>query len=255
MRNTLLLGALFSAALNTNASIVYTDIPDATLASQGSLDIDFNGDNTPEFTFEDGSFGGPVEPSVFFNPDCGFVMAGTFQGGSGWDVITGVTANTTIDANSNFANNGVDGYIDPFWDPGTFPTGADAYIGATFQLGGNTHYGWIRVNWDGNGTFTVLDFAYEDTADASIDAGDEGGTSTASLASQDIQTELLISGNMISVKTKAEIESIKVLDANGKHIDVKAGESTIDMTGAVRGMYVLFVQYTDQSASTHKFVY
>jgi uncharacterized protein YjdB len=54
-----------------------------------------------------------------------------------------------------------------------FATG-DSYIGATFKIGANVHYGWILVNWDGNGTFTVKSYAYEDTADAEILAGDEG---------------------------------------------------------------------------------
>jgi hypothetical protein len=56
---------------------------------------------------------------------------------------------------------------------------ADAYIGLSFPIGGDTdefiHYGWVRVSIDNEaGTFIVHDWAYEDVVGAAILAGDNG---------------------------------------------------------------------------------
>ena len=148
-------------AHNSNATIIYTDIADQTLQSGGSIDINFDGAEAADFNIEDVSFNGAtVEPGCYFqSADHGFVMIGDFTSG-GWDEIQGLAMGTTIDGTSNFANNGADGYIDPFWATNTFPTNGDQYIGTTFKIGANVHFGWIRITWDGAGTLIVKDFAF-----------------------------------------------------------------------------------------------
>lgn len=95
-------------------------------------------------------------------------------------MIAGIASSTPISVNSNFQNIGGDGYINPFWCTTLFPAEADTYIGATFKLGTNFHYGWIRVNWNGSGTLVVKDFASENTPNAPIKAGDMGTTTGTS---------------------------------------------------------------------------
>ena len=176
----ILLFSLLLCFSRTNAAIIYTDIADLTMASDGTIDIDFNNDGTLEFQFTDHANNeDPIEVYIMFNdaptmyntPDHGFIMIGDFNNGGG-DEIAGLAINTSINSTSNFFNNGVDGFLDPSWaflDP--FPTNVDTYIGATFKLDANTHYGWIRIHWDGAGTFIIKDYAYEDTPDATILAG------------------------------------------------------------------------------------
>ena len=111
-----------------------------------------------EFTITDNSFGGNPEPGIFFNPDANFITVSAAE----WDVIKGITINDVVDNNSSWESFG-DAYIDPFWATTLFPTGTDTYIGATFKLGANVHYGWIRVNWTNtSGTLIIKDYAYEE---------------------------------------------------------------------------------------------
>jgi len=158
---------------SANAAIVYNDIADVTLTSDGEINIDFNGGGT-DFMFENNSFGGTIEPALEFNPDAGFVMLGNVVG-QGHDEIIGLAINTPINSTSYFANNGGDGFVDPGFATTPFTVG-DSYIGATFKIGTNVHYGWILVNWDANGTFIVKSYAYENTVATSILAGDTGVT-------------------------------------------------------------------------------
>lgn len=48
----------------------------------------------------------------------------------------------------------------------------DRYLGLRFDISGSTHYGWARLDVNGDGTsWTVKDFAFNETPDAPIIAG------------------------------------------------------------------------------------
>lgn len=53
--------------------------------------------------------------------------------------------------------------------------GGPYFAGFHFDIGGNTHYGWMRIDTNatggGTGYLTLVDWAYNDVADAPIDAG------------------------------------------------------------------------------------
>lgn len=57
---------------------------------------------------------------------------------------------------------------------GPFLNNGPGYLGLTFQDGGNTYYGWARVEVDysnPDGPITLFEYAYENTPSGSIDAG------------------------------------------------------------------------------------
>ena len=48
----------------------------------------------------------------------------------------------------------------------------DAFVGLSFPAGGNTYYGWVRVDVDNAaGSFVVKDWAYESNAGQGIVTG------------------------------------------------------------------------------------
>ncbi|MCP5061186.1 MAG: hypothetical protein GY936_01820, partial [Ignavibacteriae bacterium] len=56
---------------------------------------------------------------------------------------------------------------------GGFPDAKDKCVAVSFQLSGNTHYGWIRVNVNSDVTeSTIIGYAYETVADTPIHADD-----------------------------------------------------------------------------------
>ena len=241
----------------SNAEVQYTDITDQTLTSGGTIGINMDGTGADEFEMIDQGFGGTVEPGIAFNTDAGFVMVGGPAPLVEWDVIKGLTLNTTIDGSSNFHNNGVDGYIDPFWGDTKFPSDVDSYIGVTFKLGSNTHYGWIRVNWSSaSTTFIIKDFAYESTANTAIKAGDkvvnvlvssitvqgQGGVSTITMKGAPLQMEAGV------LPTNASDQTVTWSVVNG------TGSATIStaglLTAAGDGTVTVTATSNDGSAKT-----
>jgi hypothetical protein len=62
---------------------------------------------------------------------------------------------------------------------GNWPTGNNpAYLGFSFEdVSSNTYYGWAQIIASSDGSsssFTLLDYAYQSTANTTIDAGDTG---------------------------------------------------------------------------------
>ena len=52
--------------------------------------------------------------------------------------------------------------------------GSDKYVGVRFSAAGNTHYGWMLVGMTANGSsVTVKEYAYHETANTSIGAGEK----------------------------------------------------------------------------------
>ncbi|MCB9365311.1 MAG: T9SS type A sorting domain-containing protein [Flavobacteriales bacterium] len=230
------------------AAIVYTDIVDQTLSSGGSITINFDGTGVDEFEFLDQGFGGAVEPGVFFNSSDYHL---TTVSSSEWDVIKGIPLNTSIGAGGDWFDQG-DAYIDPFWGSTLFPSGTDTYIGAQFKLGANTHYGWILVNWDGNGTFIVKSFAYNDVPDASINAGDTGGTvgisdqinSTYHIYPNPFNNVLNLTGLKIG-------STAQLIDVTGKTIElIKAFNKNVVITTNHLENGVYFIKISDENSTT-----
>jgi hypothetical protein len=61
---------------------------------------------------------------------------------------------------------------------GTWPQGQQGFAGVEFTQGGQDHFGWIRLSWNGDNSgfptsLTAIDWAYNDVAGASILAGQE----------------------------------------------------------------------------------
>ncbi|MGB1207084.1 MAG: M43 family zinc metalloprotease [Chitinophagales bacterium] len=88
--------------------------------------------------------------------------------------IVPLPANTEVGSNSNFEYQG--GYPDQLdvSNPSyTDWNGQTAYIGISFEITGNTHYGWLRCNVSANGdTFTILDAAYNEEPFAPLMTGE-----------------------------------------------------------------------------------
>jgi len=231
MKKNHLLLIMILYSLSSLASIQYTNIPDATLAANGSIDIDFDGDNTADFSFTDQGFGGTVQPGIFFNTDAHFVTISSSE----WDVIKGLPTNIAVKANTGWFDQG-DAYIDPTWGVTPFPTGVDAYIGAQFKMGANIHFGWIRVSWDGNGVFVVKDFAFEDSPSTAIGTGDTGSTTilVTSISIQGTGGVSTISTLNGTLQMESTVLPVDVTDNSlSWSVTNGTGEATISTSGLV----------------------
>jgi hypothetical protein len=233
----------------SNAAIVYNDIADQTLASGGNLTIDFNSDGTTEFTFLDMGFGGTVKPAVIFgNPNFHLTTVSTAQ----WDVMKGITAGTLINANVGFYDLG-DAHIDPFWGTTPFPT-VDTYLGAQFKIGANSYFGWILVNWNGNGTFIVKAFAYENVASTAIIAGNTGEQSAS--ITKELKSEFSVFPNPTSdfleiQSNEIEFDQIEIISLKGDILLKQEilTSSRIDVSSLPNGFYFLQLSNSNLTVS------
>lgn len=229
----------FGISNSNNAAIVYNDIADETLASGGSIEIDFDGGGS-EFTITDTGFG-TIVPGVIFNSQDFHIAT---VSANEWDVMKGLTFGTSIDANVGFFDQG-DASIDPMWGTTAFPN-VDTYLGAQFKIGANTHYGWILVNWDGAGTFIVKSFAYNNVPNESINAGETSNSTSSVVRLENILVSVFPNPTsdllMINLNEaiNAEVTIYNLSGQNVKQLSMN-GNTKVDVSNFTSGVYMLHV--------------
>lgn len=205
---SLLAGSITSAISTVNAQIVYTDVnPDTLLNHHGetyALDLDNNG--VVEFNLQSldtaivyssynmqtnlqivgGAIGNIVAGASFISDTSSFPLAisqgDTIDGNdtfvsyplgtsSSFGVpIIGLLSNSTIDT---ITGNTIAQSSTVY---GNFTPNQEAFIGVKFDISGNNHYGWLRVEMSSDAdTIIIKDYAYESTANTAIIAGNTGG--------------------------------------------------------------------------------
>lgn len=159
-------GALASFESAQGALVI---TPSGASTSDGMLEFDLDGDATNDIgvlvfsaslitahgLVAGASLAGTEGPGGFFYPTA-------FQPGQSVGPALNFDGNLsaathTFGTLSNGTGGGGPGVGDWFG-------GGDAYLGAKFTVGPDTHYGWVHVVWDpGTGTATVDEVAYEST--------------------------------------------------------------------------------------------
>ena len=152
---------------SVTATIVYTNITDTQLNPDVTFDINMDNSGTAEFSFTNEPFGTYI--GFIPNNHIGTVSINE------WDIIKGFDLNTSINSSTGFYDAG-DGYINPVFAPTyIFPSNVDKFLACKFDIGTNTYYGWIRVQLNGT-IVTFKDYAYNNTPNTAIDAGDMGAS-------------------------------------------------------------------------------
>ena len=132
----------------------------------------------------------------------------------------------------------------------------DKYLGLQFVVGGNTHYGWARLDVDGD-IWTLKDYAYDETADQGIAAGDMG--STVNIENTDINSLVHFinqANNSVLIKTNGDLTGgeVNVVSASGAVVNnfvMNNGNEVVDMTDLASGIYMVTVSF-DQGTVTKK---
>lgn len=158
-----LLGAVLFTALTAQAQIIYTNIADLTFNNSSGTNIALNmgtggglgsavygaGPMTTDFRINaSGTLG-----ALFVADNFGGQMITDFQNNP-------LATNDLIGAGSTWITS-------RSFNP---PGGGTILIGARFNGGAGTNYGWIRIIDNNDNTFTLTDFAYEQSG-GSIQAG------------------------------------------------------------------------------------
>ncbi|MBK7572482.1 MAG: T9SS type A sorting domain-containing protein [Bacteroidetes bacterium] len=229
---------LFSAS--ANAQIVYTDVtPDqvisaTTIPSTEDYNIDLNNDGINDYKISCSRSGGicPLAPSsrLYIN----FISDSALNSNA---VVTGTSITYPLAMNLNDSiSSGLSfssfGYLrrNTSGGPctGTFGVWSysiDRYLGLKLIVGGNTYYGWARMQIDvvtGIPSCTIKDYAYNSIPNQPILAGDTGTVPTGIF-------ENSFSSSINLFPNPANNHLTIALGSNNKKVEV----AIADMTGKI----------------------
>jgi hypothetical protein len=264
-------GALLAVGSDAEAQVKYTDVdPDAVVVlptergTRDSLSVDLNGDGIIDVNIMAGNGdkwgdttnatntsnwmsirakpapGGEVNIHPSYLADWGetYNFANRFDAEDllGPDLGEG-------DYWSGGAESFMLGWLGVYQTGGTYNTGpwtdgeTDKYLGIRFTLdeGVSYHYGWIRLDVPSDQSqVTIKDYAYEQTADKAIVAGDMGsGTSVRDGLKNDLGVKLFsLDRNIIVSDLKVDQARAEVYNISGqlvRSVQVEKGRTEIPM--------------------------
>ena len=238
-----------------NGQIVYTDIsPDATItvtvgtASTDAYTVDLNGDMTDDFSIENRVYGtsNDLVQANIMSVDSANLAMGSLVAYTSFGYAASVPSGTTIGAGSTGWNGGVQQMIlASVWSGsyyGNLGDGNDHYVGVSFVDATSTYYGWIRVTGitQNGSTVTIMDYAYESTANGDIPAGatvtsiaDDLNSFDAAVYSNDKDLHVISDVNDVTV-------NIYTVDGQLVRSEiVEKGHTVLNMADLSSGIYVV----------------
>lgn len=237
-----------------NGQIVYNDInPDAVITvTTGAADadaytVDLDGNATDDFSIENRVYGTSFDlvQANIMSLDSANLALGTMGAYTSFGYASAVNSGTAIGAGSTW-NAGVAQMVLASVYGGTFygnlGDGLEHYLGVSFVDATSTYYGWIRINaipQDGS-TVTIMDYAYESTADTDILAGatitniaEDLNNFDAAVYSNNKELNIISDNNNVIVK---------VYTTTGQLIrseEVNKGHTVLNMADLSSGIYVV----------------
>lgn len=183
--------AFLALPAGLDGQVIYHNIdPDSLLGDDDYINIDFNADGLNDITISkyfdldwalwtSGSTAWWGELSVHIDNFSAVVSNASYPTSYGaLDLMSGFSINNS--ANWNTADNikliHYSSYVSMIYDGYNNWNGANKYIGVKFNIGGEPHFGWVRLSIVNNGIseglnffyVAVQDFAYEATASAPL---------------------------------------------------------------------------------------
>ncbi|MBL4763795.1 MAG: PEP-CTERM sorting domain-containing protein [Colwellia sp.] len=176
------LGLLLTSSVQ--AGIIYTDIPDwiSDLTSgpgNNSQGFDIDGDLVNDFTINHNFI--PAGAINYYDKmEAGITETNPTNKIVGYSYAFALNTGVSINSASAF-NNGGNKSLGYIYDGSFYGSSygyvigaGDTYVGFKFDIGGDTKYGWMGLNFSANGKIlSIYDYAYEDSG-SGIAAGDKG---------------------------------------------------------------------------------
>lgn len=264
---TAVAGAVVSAA-GAQAQVVYTDVnPDYSHDAPqnngfAAYPLDLNNDQTIDFVVASRDTVTPnAHVRLTFAAPYGAGNAVAGETPSAYDYALALDINTMVDSTLNWiaATNTMAYNVDsanPYnenWNGVT-----DKYLGLQFVVGGNTHYGWARLDSYAIGdSIVVKDYAYEATPNVGIMTGNMGASLT------ETQIENLVkfvnqANNSVKVVVNGNLTNgvVSVISSTGQVVStdvIKDKTFFVDMNNLSSGIYMVNVTF-NEGATTKKII-
>lgn len=123
------------------------------------------------------------------------------------------------------------------YDRGAWPD-RTRFAGLQFDIGGSTHYGWVRLGMDSlSNTVTIYDYAYSIHSNTSIQAG-EGAVSIDFINEVEASMQMWQSVLMINAGDNFKLDIVDMLGQNVRIYQLPSGDHQIDLEILSPGIYV-----------------
>ncbi len=244
---------LFSAS--ADAQIVYTDVnPDSTSTGTYNLDLNIDGINdfaiTQTSTTACGSIGNPATLKFIR-----LTPLGTNQVADSATDVTKMALNANISTTLlNWDNSANQLMVSACHTStgGQWANAVDGYLGLKLILGGNTYYGWARLNTSLANSFTIKDYAYNSIPDQPILAGQ---TITTGIHENSFASSINLFPNpadnnftIAFEKSNRKVE-VNIADITGKIIYSTTANETnrieVNTSEFAEGIYIVQIQSAD----------
>jgi hypothetical protein len=276
-------GTAVATISSANAQIVYTDVnPDETysLSTTPSYLLDLNNDVNVDFvmsvTNRTGTYYGGLinyDANIF-----GLITLGTNSAagstGTNLDYVNALSFGQNIDAGLNWmtgttgtASTGglvgaasvvLTGIYSTTANVGSFGGLTDAYVGLQFDIGGQRHYGWARVDVASDAqSFTIKDYAYDATPNTMIPAG-ATISSVSDLVLNNVNI-MQLPNNSLMIDVREEVTGGNLIVTNTTGQTVKTnnlieGNNRVSLDGLASGIYIVSAQFNEGVVTEKVFV-
>jgi hypothetical protein len=254
------MAAAIGTVAESNGQVVYTDItPDFEGDNNATFNIDLNDDGTIDFAINGGFVSTSFE-QILVDPVGSNAVWGTApsylypfalnEGDAIGDNPSWISGGGQILRYKASAGASSCGFASS-WCPGDI---TDKYLGLRFEVGGNTHYGWVRLDVLGTNTtddWIVKDFAFEATPDTPIQAGQTLSTTDQAL----LATRIFASDMKINLENLPEQSSYRVYNLLGQEVlsgDINQKSHSIDASARATGIYFLELTNVNTNAILRK---
>ena len=230
---------------DVNGQIVHTDVdPDFVGTLQSTFDVDFdnNAVNDGAVLQTNFAYGSGFIELIRAQVPVGNGISANVVGAYTYGV--NVPYGTPIGASGAFASFGDMCQAGGYTNSGFCATAADSYVGMQFAIGANTHYGWVRLAAGSSSeNFTIMDFAYESTPGAAINAGQ-------SLSVEDFDQAhnyvISFTDKQVTIASIVDQAKYRIISISGKVVMSGSSNSEnqiIDLSNLSSGIYI--VEVTD----------
>ena len=246
-------GALTAAIIGTAGAnghnIIYTDVNPDFGAPGEIYFLDLNGDGTNDFILEHFTNSSYGKLKAFNNSSgLGNAIIGASVSSGYFNYPFTLSSNYTISAgNANWNSNSnwqTMNLSSCYYSNSNWCGVTDKYLGLRFDIGGNTHYGWVRLDVDiTNLNWKIKDYAYEATAGVPIVTPDPATLSVTEKLFEKIK--IIALNKTIGLYNLPESTDYKLYSITGQSIlEGKTNKNmhVIEAGTVASGLYILEIK-------------
>ncbi|MCX6271338.1 MAG: T9SS type A sorting domain-containing protein [Bacteroidetes bacterium] len=252
--STLAIGVLSAGSLN--AQIVYHNVnPDRVLhaSETDTMNVDMNSDGTADFIFSLRVYGtgnANIQCNLESAATTSLVLMTQQPNYTQFGYAVALALNAPIaPTDANFHSGVYQAILASIYGAityGHFGDNGEHFLGVKFTVGANDYLGWIRVTGvPSNGsTVTVMDWAYNSTANTQILAGDGMLVGMPNLQPEDLSIISLDKNIRVNFKSKTE-GVVTVLNLIGQQIistPFNGNKVVMNLEDQVPGIYIVNIQ-------------